>query len=332
MCHGRQRTMQSVGVIIVNYRTAPLVIENLSALAVEKERLNSQLQVYVVDNDSRDGSVQLLSAEIASRGWADWVRLLPQTANLGFAGGNNVALANMLSNPQDCPFIFFLNPDACIQPGAVHSSRDFLLKRPEAGIVGSLLINPDGSSRRCAFRFPSPVGEFIRGAKTNMLACLLSRWDISPPLQPVQHKTDWVSGAAFMVRRNVFEQTGLMDDNFFLYYEEVDFMLRTTKLNWEIWHNPESIVMHLAGQATGIREEISQRGALPDYWYRSWRRYFVKNHGRCRAFLSGSCWLLGETIFRVKSIAQGRNIPTGGVSMTKFLRLSLVPIITRGLR
>ena len=323
--------MPDIAVIIVNYRTAPLVADSLYTLAAERERLGGKLRVYVVDNNSGDGSASLLAEEIEKRGWDSWVRLMPQAMNLGFAGGNNVALAEIVHTLNNREFIFFLNPDACIRPGAIESSRDILLKRPEIGIIGSLLTNPDGSSRRCAFRFPSPMGEFLRGAKTGIFTRLFQRWEGAPPPRGIHHKTDWVSGAAFMVRSKVFDGVGLMDDGYFLYFEEVDFMLRASEAGWEIWHNPESRVVHLAGQSTKIREGLAQSGPMPEYWYRSWRRYFVKNHGRTGACLAGLCWLLGAILFRIKSALLSRKIDGGAVTITQFFRLSLIPAITRGL-
>lgn len=319
--------MPSIGAIIVNYRTGPLVVESLAALANERQRLQGLLHVYVVDNNSEDGSVELLNSEIIRRGWEAWVRLLPQSVNLGFAGGNNVALKHMLNQRDDYSFIYFVNPDAYIQPGAIEEARDFLVERPGIGILGSAIIRPDGSRRTSAFRFPTFVGEFLRGARTSILTRILACWDIAPAPQDVPHKTDWVTGAAFMVRREVIEQIGLMDEGYFLYYEELDYMRRATDKGWEIWHNPKSVVLHLSGQAT----QISQRDEIPDYWYRSWRRYFVKNHGRLYAALAGCSWLLGNIILRCKLFTQGHESRTRAAAFWRFFRLALIPSITRGM-
>lgn len=310
----------------MNYRTPRLVVECLVALAEEKERLHGKLDIFIVDNNSDDGSVQLLEAEIAKRGWRNWVRLFPLAANLGFAAGNNVALARILDSQEDFPFFFFVNPDACIRPGAIEAARDFILERPEIGIVGSALIDPDGSRHVSAFRFPSPIGEFLKGARTDILTRFWHPWLIAPSPQDVPHKTDWVSGAAFMVRREVVEQIGLMDEGYFLYYEETDFMLRAAEAGWEVWCNPGSRVVHLGGQAT----QVSRNVAMPDYWYQSWRRYFVKNHGRLYACVAGVCWLLGHMFHRAKDFILGRKASADSVTIWRFVRLSLVPSMTRG--
>lgn len=319
--------MRNIAAIVVNYRTAPLVVDGLMALGEERQRLDGKLHVYVVDNNSEDGSVESLEAEVARRRWESWVRLLPQSANLGFASGNNVALAEILAFADDYPFIFFVNPDACIRPGAIEVAKNFLLERPEIGIVGSSLIDPDGSRHVSAFRFPSLIGEFLKGAKTGVLTRLLHPWYMAPSSQDVPHRTDWVSGAAFMVRREVVEQIGFMDEGYFLYYEETDFMRRAAKADWEVWHNPKSAVVHLGGQAT----QMSRSDLMPDYWYQSWRRYFVKNHGRLYACVAGICWLLGHVIHRTKDFVLGREASADPITIRRFVRLSLVPSIVRGL-
>lgn len=319
--------MNNIGIIIVNYCTPALVVANIESLAEENGRLGGALKVYVVDNCSKDGSTALIFGEIERRGWGDWVRLIPQQSNLGFAGGNNVALAEILERPNYCPYIMFLNPDATITPGSIESSRQFLLQRAEVGVVGSQLANPDGTQRRSAFRYPSPIGEFLRGARTGVLTRLFRRWEIAPPPEDTPQRTDWVSGAAFMVRRRVVEQVGLLDDRFFLYYEEVDFMRRINNANWEVWHNPKSVVVHLAGQATKIRGEVSEAGALPEYWYESWQRYYMKNHGRGKTCLAGLCWILGESIFRLRLWLRGDLPPPGAATISKFWKIALLPVL-----
>lgn len=321
--------MENVGIIIVNYRTANLVIENLVSLASENERLGGALKVFVVDNNSNDGSVALLVDQIAKNNWSGWITVLPQQSNWGFAGGNNRALAEILCYDNFCPFIMFLNPDAAVRAGAIQSSKEFLSTRKRVGIVGSQLVNLDGSLRRSAFRYPSPIGEFLRSAKTDFFSRLFRHWEIALAPKGCAHQADWVSGAAFMVRRNVIEQIGLLDDRYFLYYEEVDFMRRANQSGWQVWHNPASEVVHLGGQATRIRHEVSESGPLPDYWYESWRRYYLKNHGRWRTLLAGFLWILGEVFFLIKTNIQCRGRQSGAATISKFWQLALSPAFRR---
>src|SRR5271166_2853196 len=110
--------MSTVSIVIVNYRTADLVIDCLHSLTSE---LEGQVgwDVVVVDNASNDGSAQRIGAAIASEGWQQWVRLMPLEHNPGFAGGNNAALRPLLQQPVAADFFLLLNPDTVVRPGAV---------------------------------------------------------------------------------------------------------------------------------------------------------------------------------------------------------------------
>ena len=168
--------------------------------------------------------------------------------------------------------------------------------------MGSCLEEADGTVSCSAFRFPSLLSEFLRGAGIGILDKLLHRWVVAPLPKDRPHKTDWVSGASFMVRRTVFERIGLLDEEYFLYFDEVDFMKSAAKANLEVWHNPNARVMHMAGSATKIKNVRAQNGRLPPYWYDSWRRYFLKHHGRLGALLAGSGWLTGHLLQSLKRI------------------------------
>ena len=326
-----QGPMSKVAVIIVNYRTGELVIENLAAIASERETLTHSVVVYVVDNNSGDDSVSLISDAIERSGWTKWARLRAHPRNDGFSAGNNVALHEILRSGQKYDYVYLLNPDATIRPGAIRVLTDFLDERPEVAIVGSCLQEPDGTLSRSAFRFPSPVGEFLRGAGVGILDKLLHRWVIAPLPKDHPHKTDWVSGASCMVRRTVFEQIGLLDEGYFLYFDEVDFMKSAAKAKLEVWHNPNARVIHVAGSATKIKNSRSEYGGLPPYWYDSWRRYFVKHHGRFGAFLAGSGWLTGHLLHSLKRAIRTESHKSGGPSATEFITRGLLPALGNGL-
>src|SRR5277367_5597369 len=101
---------------------------------------------------------------------------------------------------------------------------------------------------------------------------------VAPEPRAAAHRTDWVNGASMMVRREVFDSIGLMDEKFFLYYEETDFCLRALEAGWPTWTVPSSRVVHLEGQSTGATGAIAKRKRVPKYWFDSRRRYFRKHH------------------------------------------------------
>jgi GT2 family glycosyltransferase len=136
------------------------------------------------------------------------------------------------------------------------------------------------------------LGELESGAHLGILSRALIRYMVTPPMQVTVHECDWVSGASLMVRREVFEQIGLLDEGYFLYFEEADFCSRARKAGWQVWFVPESRVVHLEGAATGIQQTARRR---PPYWYNSRRRYFIKHFGVTGLILADALWMVGRT-------------------------------------
>jgi len=156
------------------------------------------------------------------------------------------------------------------------------------------------------------LGELESGAHLGILSRAMIRYMVTPPMQETAHECDWVSGASMMVRREVFEQIGLLDEGYFLYFEEADFCLRARKAGWQIWFVPESRVVHLEGAATGIQQTTRRR---PAYWYNSRRRYFIKHLGVTGLILADALWTVGRTslvlrrLFRLGSGGDGLGDP-----------------------
>jgi N-acetylglucosaminyl-diphospho-decaprenol L-rhamnosyltransferase len=132
----------------------------------------------------------------------------------------------------------------------------------------------------------------------------LSPWNIAPPVCDENCQTDWVAGASMMVRREVFETVGLMDEEYFLYYEELDFCLAVYRAGWSCWYVPASRVVHLVGQSSGVTNTTQKPKRRPAYWFESRRRYFVKNYGRLYAMLTEIAWMLGFMVWRVRRVIQ----------------------------
>ncbi|MEM9757261.1 MAG: glycosyltransferase family 2 protein, partial [Pseudomonadota bacterium] len=116
----------------------------------------------------------------------------------------------------------------------------------------------------------------------------------------------WVSGAAVMFRMAALRQTGFFDPAYFLYFEEVDLMLRLTRAGWQVWYVPEARVMHMEGAATGVGSGAAMRRPRPAYWYQSWRTYFAKNYGRAYALAAAALYVIGGAIGVVVAKVMGR--------------------------
>lgn len=291
-------------IVTVNYRTAHLVIESLRSLASEIELL-PQTKVAIVDNDSGDDSVEKIGAAIASEGWGTWATLLPSSVNGGFSYGNNYAIRPALQSPNPPDYYVLLNPDAQVRSGALKALVDFMDQNPQVGIAGSSFETEDGESWPYAFKFPSALGEFEHGLRLGLVSKLLSKWRVAQEMDQSQAQAiDWLPGACMIIRREVFEAIGLMDEGYFLYYEETDFCLQAKRAGWEIWYVPQSRVMHILGQSTGVTAINQKPKRLPQYWHNSRRRYFLKNHGWGYAAIVDAIWIIGYGLWRIRRLIQ----------------------------
>lgn len=266
------------------------------------------MRVVVADNASGDDSVSTLRAAIRGAGW-DWAEVVPLDRNGGFAFGNNAAVRRLLSDRDPPDYFWLLNPDTLVRPGAARPLIDFLSSRLDVGIVGGGLEYPDGKPQTAAFRFPSLPGEFEITLRFGIVSRLLERFRIPTPPAVHAHPTDWVNGASMMVRRGVFEGVGLMDESFFLYFEETDFCRRARSVGWKIWHEPASRVVHLEGQTTGVTGANRSSRRRPQYWFDSRTRYFRKHLGRTGALAADLIYLAGLIGWRVHSRARGKADP-----------------------
>ncbi|MBL8792738.1 MAG: glycosyltransferase family 2 protein [Planctomycetia bacterium] len=291
--------MKSTRIVIVNFKTPGLVIDCLRSL-VDEVRAVGDCQVIVVENGSPDDSAQRLADAIRTEHWDSWAKLLVLDKNLGFAGGNNAALRPLLAEPKPADYFLLLNPDTVVRPGAVTTLIEFLEHHPRAGIAGSRLEDPDGTPQRSAFRFPTVPSEFEHGIRLGPISRLLRSSIVAPPVTDATHRCDWLAGASMLVRKEVFDDIGLMDDDYFLYYEETDFMLRAKRAGWSTWYVPTSRVVHLVGQASGVTDTKKPARRLPKYWFDSRKRYFTKNHGPVYALWADAAWLIGFTLWRVR--------------------------------
>jgi N-acetylglucosaminyl-diphospho-decaprenol L-rhamnosyltransferase len=292
-------------VIIVNYKTADLTIDAMASLGPELGRIPGS-RAIVVDNDSRDGSGARLKEAIASRGWNRWATLIEAERNGGFAYGNNVGIRAAQAEGLRPAYVHLLNPDTIVRPGALTTLLAFMDTHPEAGIAGSRLEDPDGTPQRSGFRFPGVMSELDAGLRLGVVSRLLRRWEVAPPVQERDCQVDWVAGASMIIRDKVLDDVGLLDESYFMYYEEVDFILRARRAGWSCWYVPESHVVHLVGQASGVTDPQKQRRRRPAYWFESRRRYFVRHLGPIGAGLADLAFAAGHVSWRARRVLQGK--------------------------
>ncbi|WP_225938200.1 glycosyltransferase family 2 protein [Leptothermofonsia sichuanensis] len=310
-------------VVIVNYRTADLTIHCLRSLVPEIPTLPG-MQVVVVDNASGDGSAEKIAGAIATEGWSDWATLLPSDVNGGFAWGNNLAIRPVLQSPYPAPYYLLLNPDTEVRPHALKTLVTFMEDHPDVGIAGSGIEAGDGTPWRFAFRFPSILSELDDGLRLGIVSRLLARWVVTQAMTDQPQPVDWLPGASMMIRRQVFDTIGLMDEGYFLYYEETDFCLQAKRAGWSCWYVPQSRIMHIAGQSTGVSSHTTPLKRQPQYLFDSRRRYFVKNHGWFYAAIADIVWALGFTVWKCRQTIQRKPDTDPPFMLWDFIRNSVL--------
>ena len=171
-----------IWIIIVNYRTADLVVNCLQSLSGQTGDLGGG-RVLVIDNASGSGSVDTLVGAIEREGWQEWASVLPLDRNGGFAFGNNAGIRVAQASPAGCDYLYLLNPDTLVRPNAIKSLIDFMDLHRAVGIAGSQIENAEGGKECSAHRFHSPLGALSEGARLGALDRLLANHLVTPPLR-----------------------------------------------------------------------------------------------------------------------------------------------------
>jgi N-acetylglucosaminyl-diphospho-decaprenol L-rhamnosyltransferase len=292
-------------VAIVNYKTGALVVECLRSLQEQIAQLPGS-RVAIADNDSQDGSAEFIARQIEENGWQSWASVLPISTNGGFAAGNNALIEPALRSADPPSFVLLLNPDTTVLEGALLNLVAFMQVRQDIGILGGHQEHPNGTPLRSAFRFVNPLGELDGALRLGIVSNLLRRWEHAPEIPKQAVRTDWVSGGCMLVRREVLEKVGLMDDAYFLYYEEMDYCLQAKRAGWDTWFLPSSKIVHVGGQSTGVTGLTRRPNRRPGYWFDSRRRYYLKNFGPGHALAADIFHLVGFSLWRARRAVQGK--------------------------
>ena len=274
-----------LAVVIVSYNVKTLLRDCLSWLLRSlRDSPALQAQVWVIDNASTDGSADMVRDEFPQ------VRLVASQENLGFAGGNNLALQALGFLTQSGPdqpqqprprHVLLLNPDTVVLDEAPAKLVRFLDRHPSAGACGPRLVYPDGRFQHAAFRFPNlpqifldlfpPPGRLSQPILNSALNGRYSR-RLYENRQPFP--VDFVLGAAMLVRATAIQQVGLLDEGYFMYCEEMDLQRRLQAAGWSIACVPTALVIHHAGASTS-----QFQGAMQVALWRSRLKYFRRYHG-----------------------------------------------------
>jgi GT2 family glycosyltransferase len=264
-------SIPNLSIIIVNWNVKELLRNCLKSIYAQTKAIS--FEVFVVDNASSDGSVEMVEEEFPQ------VKLIKNEENLGFAKANNQGIRQSTGK-----YILLLNPDTIVVDDALVNMVLFMDARRDIGAVGPRILNPDNTVQlTCGRYFPTPLTELWDLTRLSYLfpksrifgRSLMGFWP--------HHDTrevDLLSGACMMVRREAIEQTGLMDEDFFLFAEEADWCYRIKKNGWKIYLNADAEVIHFLGQSVKLS---SANTALESR--KSTYLFFMKYYGRLSALI-----------------------------------------------
>lgn len=289
----------AIAVLIVNFKTARLVIDCILSLAEEKNQFPN-LSIIVVDNDSQDDSVIQLENFVKDKQFSQWVKIISAPQNGGYAYGNNLAFDTAKGWLKKIDYFWMLNPDTRVQAGATAALVDFLRVNPSS-VAGSCLQDADGTRQVSAFNFPSLISELCSGFGLGFFDKLFKKQIVCLPIPEADLQCSWLAGASLMFSSETQVILGDLDEKYFLYFEEVDYLLRARKKRVLCWYVPESRVIHEVGASTGISDVRKQQPRRPKYWFESRRRYFLKNHGRFYLFITDLLWTLAYSSWLIRS-------------------------------
>lgn len=273
-----------LAVVIVTWNNADVIRPALTSLFDDLQESGLRHEVWVVDSASRDQTAAIVHREFPA------ARLIANKTNLGFAAANNLALRELGfgsgARAAEAPAaVFLLNPDTVTHPGAARRLYDALMSRPEVGVAGARLTFADGSFQHSAFRFPGLRqiwAELLPTPGRLLDTSFNGRYARAWYAGAEAFEVDFTLGATMMLKRAVIEQSGMFDEAFFLYCEEVDWAWRIRKLGWRILCVPTARVTHIGGGSTSQARPDSlihlwkSRLLLYEKHYPVWKRQLAR--------------------------------------------------------
>jgi len=260
----------SLSIIILSYNTSELTlrcIESIEETTLDKK----EFEVIVVDNASTDPTV----SDVKKR--FPWVRIIQNETNIGFSAGNNVGLRKA-----EGKYILLLNSDTKVNPQSLSIMLDFMEKHLHAGVATCKLVLSDGSMDPACHRgFPTPWASmsYMVGLERLFPALkLFGQYHQGYKDMSLPHEIDCPSGAFFLIRREVIEKVGLLDEDYFMYGEDIDWAYRIKEKGWEIWFNPTTSIIHYKKRSGRTHKDREIKRTIDRHFYETMKLFYKKHY------------------------------------------------------
>jgi GT2 family glycosyltransferase len=287
-----------LSLVILNYNSGPLLRACLDSLFAGG--LPDDAEVLVPDNASSDDSLAL-----AVEKWGEQVRVLPTGANGGFAWGNNVGIRASRGE-----YVCLLNPDTVVQPGALAELVSFMDAHPRAGFAGPKVLNLDGTLQASAKSAIATPFDFL--CRALLLGKLfprckrLAHYTLAHLDPDATQPVDASAGCCIFARRATLDEIGLLDEGYFMYWEETDWFLRARAAGWEVWYVPTAVIEHHERYGERFRRSQSVRD-----FHRSMLRFYRKHFAPrfwppVNWVMYGTIWLRMVVVLCARSLKRWR--------------------------
>lgn len=230
-----------ISIIIVTWNSENWIKRCLDSILATSGDL--KMEIIVVDNFSKDKTQEILKP------YGSQIKLIQNSSNLGYAKGCNQGLKIAQGN-----YILLLNPDTEITENSLKKMRDFMEKNPEAGALGPQLLDFEGQIQPSCRRFPNYkllLWELSGLSRLFPKSKIFGAWKMGDFDFKSTREVEQPMGSALLIRKKVIDQIGLMDERFFLFYNDVDFCYRIKQAGWKIYFYPEAKIFHSKGASTG---------------------------------------------------------------------------------
>lgn len=255
-----------LSVIIVNYKTEKMTGDCIASV-LKSELGNRELEVILVDNASGDGSVDGLAARFPD------ITVIENSANLGFAKANNIGIRRAAGD-----YILLLNSDTIVEPDTLAGSLDYLAAHPDTGAVGCKVVLADGTlDAACKRSFPTPLSSLCHMAKLDRKfpkSRLIGAYNLTYLDEDQEAEVDCLVGAYMMLPRPVIDDVGLLDEDYFMYGEDIDWCYRIKAAGYRIVYEPSVHITHFK-RASGLGKRNPK---VIEAFYDSMKIFYSKHY------------------------------------------------------
>ncbi|MBZ0198493.1 MAG: glycosyltransferase family 2 protein, partial [Ignavibacteriaceae bacterium] len=268
-----------LSIIIINYNSKDVLHDCLVSL--REVKLDKKFETFVIDNASTE-KINDLETQFPQ------INFIYNCENIGFAAANNIGIKRASGD-----YILLLNPDTIVNENSFQPMIDYLKAQADVGIVGCKIFNASGEIERSTHSFPTLSKEFFHANEflkplvsyDSFISKFIKKFSSSKALESYwdhnsEKEVDHVTGACMMLKKEVIEKAGMLDEAFFLYNEEVEWSMRIKKAGYKIMFVPDSNIIHLFGHSTKQRVQKQSVNKLLVERYRGMLYFFSKQYPR----------------------------------------------------